>query len=305
MNDLLVVYNTCGISGRDNVLDYAASLHSILMQRTQAKLRTVISSCLNPALQRRYLQKVFGENVSHHNIDHHMTVNMTFNLTARKAVREFGPFAGYLYLDSGCVFTEDTDIQKMWTAFKSGHYGMVLGPTDTDTAFEQVLGFDYPTEDYEVPLGKGLNLHCQIFSHELYEAFGRRLMPDVFAGFCTESTFTFMNAAIKKKMLIKHDLRVRHAQSMDGASSGFPHNSHWDYLIQGARPMREVVADAECDACGMGYEICRGVKPFNPNAYNEDGTPKDPERLRRFINDNFFLPNHVIDYDKVPTEFIK
>ena len=66
-----------------------------------------------------------------------------------------------------------------------------------------------------------------------------------------------------------------------------------DVVIENFRP--DVMAKL-----GLGYEELNGIFPHNPEAYNEEGNCRDPERLRKFIKNHLFLARSIFDYDKIP-----
>ena len=86
-NKILVVYNTCGISGKDNSASYIKSLHSILDQDF-AGFDLVMSSCLNDSSTRNSVMKALGSSVKYNFIDERHPVNVTFNHTIKKVVEE-------------------------------------------------------------------------------------------------------------------------------------------------------------------------------------------------------------------------
>ena len=93
--------------------------------------------------------------------------------------------------------------------------------TDTDTGL-QPLGFLQDSEaaqiideNFAMPMGSSCNLHAQFFTHDIYESFKSKIIPDVFAAYCTESTFSFINASIKKNWAILKDIVLKHNKNVD------------------------------------------------------------------------------------------
>jgi len=223
MSNLLVVYNTCGLKQQDNTWYYIPAIESILAQKTDFDFDVVISDCVSPQNVRSTLMKKFDGKVYFSFVDELLPVNMTFNHAVRQTEMYVGGYSAYLYLDSGVSFATENDLQKLWDTYQSGPYAMVASKTNTDSGSENWFNSSQEGIPSIIPLGKAVNLHCQIFDGEILEAYGG-LMPDIFASHCTESTFTFLCAAIKKKWALCHDVTVNHAVSLDGASWGFNPN---------------------------------------------------------------------------------
>lgn len=317
---LIVVFNTCGISGREHVELYKKCLHSMLAQDL-ADTRIVVSSCLNSRQARQMLLQEFGPRLSYNFIDSRVTVNASFNHTVMQAVEVLGPADGYLYVDSGIFFKDDVQaFSKLHTLHTSGPYGMTAGRPSTDSGVFLWYGKGTCAEDesgqeemfadghFIVPVGKTLNLHVQVFDHALYEAFNHRIMPDIFASHSTEGIFTYLNACIKKKFIWHKDVKVDHFTGVDGGSSGFrPEYAGvpgWKHTLPSApRTIEDLIADPEIKEVGVGYEECQNILMHDPSKFDENGYSKDPERLRKFLM-NFYLPDANFRYDLIDYQFI-
>ena len=321
MSKLYVIFNTCGISGREHVDQYIKSIKSILNQNFP-NLRVVISSCLNSPVVQNLLVKEFEDKVSYNFINEALPVNITFNHSVMKAVESFGPAEGYLYLDSGIDFENDQEVvQKLFSLHKSGPYGMTAGRVDTDagtylwfkegSSQQDESGQEklFANGHFVIPVGKTTNLHIQIFDHSIFENYNKRILPDIFASHCTESTFTFVNAAIKKQFIIHKDVLVKHLTSMDGASSGFrPEYARvpgWQHLLpQANKTIFDIINNPEAKACGFGYEECQEIMLHDPKQFDSNGYAKEPERLRKFIIENIYLSEENFKYDQIFHQFI-
>lgn len=322
MNDkLLIVYNICGISGREDVNYYVDCLESLLNQ-TDNKNKIAISGCLNRQAVKEYLRERFQGRVIFNFIDEKLPVNVTFNRTVQRCVQEYGHFKGYLYVDSGINLAHDLyAIQKLSSIHNEGKYAMVASRTDTDAG--TFLWFNKGKDHYdesgqevlfkdkhlEIPIGKTVNLHCQIFDNELFLNFDNRLMPDIFASYCTESVFSYLCAAIGKKFIVSKNVIARHVVGMDGASSGFSPKENsfppWQHTFIAPAPdtILNLISNPEAKESGLGYEECQNILPHDPSKYNEDGSCKDPERLKKFIKDNLFLNELYLNYKNISCEF--
>ena len=108
-NKLLVVYNTCGFSGREPVDWYIDCIKNILAQDLEGT-KVVLSSCGNSSETIKKLVSTFGRSISYNLIHDRITVNQSFNHTVAKCVERYGEFEGYLYIDSGINFRQDRTV---------------------------------------------------------------------------------------------------------------------------------------------------------------------------------------------------
>lgn len=310
---LCVVFNTCGISCKDNLQFYIQNINSILSQNFQ-DYRLVISDCKNPESIRDGLINNFKDRASFNFIDDVLPVNVTFNHSVLQAIKAFGDFEGYMYVDSGIRFTELDQISRLNNLYKSGPYAMVASRTNTDSGAFLWFGVGgglwdesgqeklFSDGNLIIPIGKALNLHVQIFSHELFKRFGGRIIPDIFASYCTESTFSFICAAIKKQWVVSKDVIVEHRHSMDFGSSGFnPANigyPAWQHLFRSPKTIFQIITDREGIDSGFGYEECQGILMHDPSQFDENQFCIN-DRLEGFIKKNLYLPKEAMDYEAI------
>ena len=306
-NKLLVVYNTCGFSGRENVDWYIDCINNLLSQDFE-DFKLVISSCGNRMPTIKKLVATFKDKVSYNFINDRITVNQSFNHTVKKSVEEFGEFEGYLYVDSGINVRDNKNVlSEAYKLFKSSNYGMVTMQASNDNGFKQWINVDgYVTgKNFEIPIGRACNLHTQIFSNDIFKAFDNKIIPDIFVAYCTESVFSFLAAAAKQKWVIMKDVVLEHLKSLDGATCGFNHTGpkgdNKNNLFADL-DIYEICKDPEAWESGFGYEE---MFLHDPKKYNEDGEVQDPERLKEFIRTRMFLTKEQFDYNKVVHKFIK
>jgi len=289
---ILTVYNTCGIRG-ENTEWYAECIKSILVQENIDN-KVVISSCLNSDQCVSQLQDVFSNAVDIYRYKDPHTVNITFNRSVQEAVKKYGEFDGYLFIDSGIL----------------KDFGIVSFQTDTDTGYEVIgLKQDSPTvqitcDDFVLPLGTAVNAHAQIFNNDIYKRFGK-VVPDVFAAYCTGSAYPFVSLSVNKRWVIVKDILLKHKKAVDGPSSGQSHISltyrnHWNNLLY-KRNALDFINDPEAIDAGMGYEECNKIMSHKDTAY-ENGLAKDNERLAQSVNKYFFLNSGELDYNKISVE---
>lgn len=310
---LLVVYNTCGISGKDNTAYYVDAIKSILSQ-SFTDLQLVVSCCRNSISCQRTLLEKFGTSISYNFIDDVLPVNVTFNHTVQKCIEQFGVFDGYMYVDSGVNFWwDETAIAQAWDLFQAG-YGMTTIQTDTDTGFHAWLGVASPTENFIIPVGKACNLHVQIFSEKLRQFYGN-IIPDIFASYCTESVFSFLNAALRLQWVILNNSVVLHHEfdnhdkpndgdGLDGHSSGFraPHGT-WDHTFCSPKSMAAICADQEGRSLGFGFEEIRGILIHDQSCFDHNQFCKN-DQLKWFLKENLFIKEPLFSYQAIKHNFI-
>lgn len=301
--DFLIVYNTCGIRS-DNTDHYIKCIQSIINSKTNYKVKIAMSSCLNSKFCRDSVRSKFGDDVEIIEVDKPYTVNITFNNCCKKMIQKYGSFKGYLYLDSGVDFIGNEDaLQKGFDSFLSNQYGILSFQVSNDHGLFNAKA-DFPVKDrnHLVPLGGSVNGHADIFSHSIYEKFNN-LWPDVFAAYCTESTFSFLCAANFKRWAVLCDVILNHNKSVDGASISVPHisiknNTPWNNLLFD-RDAMEFINDPECIKCGLGYEECNKIMLHNPNAYDDSSMPLDSKTLSECIQKYFYLSKQELNYNNL------
>lgn len=301
--DFLIVYNTCGIRS-DNTAHYIRCLESIVNNKNTYKTKIVMSSCLNSKSCRDSVKSRFGEDVEIVEVDKPYTVNITFNNCCKKMINKYGPFKGYLYLDSGVDFIgNESALQTAFDSFINNQYGILSFQVDNDHGlFNAKAEFPVTGRNHLVPLGGSVNGHADIFCHSIYERFNN-LWPDVFAAYCTESTFSFLCAANFKRWAVLCDVILNHNKSVDGASISVPHvsrknNTPWNNLLFG-RDAMEFINDPLCIAAGLGYEECNRIMMHNPEVYDQLSMPLHGGNLAECIRKYFYLSEKELNYDTI------
>lgn len=308
---MLIVYNICGLSGRENIDYYLEALDSINNQNINWYTREVLVSacCVSEKTIEEIikLKSSFKFPLYINHITDKLPVNVTFNHSVLEYKKRHPFLAGYCYVDSGIKFNTPEDINNLNKLFASGPYSMVASRVENDFIdyFEQP-NFD---SDWIVPLGKAVNLHCQIFSHEYFQ-FYNRLMPDIFYGHCSESVLSFMAAAIRSKWIVSKDVVVKHKLDLDGQSTCANISEHATKKPTWLHPFKiseysfcERLMGNRAKSLGLGYEECRGIMMHNENCYDSDNYAKNPD-LKEYIKENLFLTKEEFDYDKVKSEWI-
>ena len=317
MNKLLCIFNCCGIKGLERFDRYIRHIESCLHQDGDG-WRVVVSGCCSTRSCKSVLRQKFANRVSFNWIDQVLPVFTTCNHTVDQCVQRWGAFDGYVYLDSGVdigagpwpheederssVFNRLYDLLVTEKA-DSGHRevwwknAMVAVGVDEDTGYEW-WGLRPPRgEDFVIPVGRTINLHSQVFSEELRQAYGR-ILPDVFASDTGESIFTFMTAAIGRRFLLMGKPTVRHEHSMDGASVGF-RGKPLTFKVEMSEFRRRL---DEGKPLGFGYEECQSVLMHDPSKFDANGNATEPG-LRQWIKDSMFLKPEEFDYSQVKHTF--
>jgi len=321
-NKLLAVYNTCGIQ-RDNTKWYIECIRSFLNQDLDGA-RVVLSSCRNSPTSIKEVYQAFGDEISYCLTPERHTVNITFNNAVQRSVENFGEFEGYMYIDSGCTMDKQTDIFSLsHQAMRENDYGIVVIQTDTDECFEN-LGPPYVYESKEiqvknehlvVPIGTSINQHTAVFNNKIFQSY-KRLYPDIFAAFCSESVLNYIAASVGLRWVVMADRQVRHLKAVDGPSSGFEHriaaedkdgkiikDNYWNNLLY-SRNALDFVNDQEAFEAGLGYEECNDIMNHNSDAYDLNGFCKDHDRLRKVIQKHLFLSDEELNYNDIKCKFI-
>lgn len=326
---LLVVYNACGLAGKENSESYIKNINSILSQDIE-DTQVIFSGC---CIKHETLNKVYGKfrkSINYCLTNERLAVNQSFNHTVLKSVEELGEFDGYMYVASDVCFSDDkTSLNRLHERIKDPSIGIVSPEIDKDNGYYWWFNFEEHQniwdifgreKDFVVPLGCTANLHCKIFSNEIFKAYGN-VLPDVFVSYCTESTFSFLAAAVKQKFIIANDVLYSHGENngmhagLDGQTLAF--GAGWDFVYPGSRSMKAIVEDPEGVSAGFGHEewvprfshkmdvpADKTYLMHDQNQFDENNFSLD-DRLKNFIKNNLYLPKNVLDYDKIDYKFIK
>ncbi len=307
MDKVYSILNICGISGRcyQNLYWYLDVLKSILTQRAHTyEHRVVVSACCSNIEVLKIINNVYPD-VKIILITDQIPVNPSFNYSVVKCIERFGPATWYNYIDSGIKFTNEWELERLVELARSGPYSMISCLTDDDSGADQWFNDSLPGGDYFLmPIGKALNLHVALFS-ESWRSYYNRLLPDIFAGHCSESVLSFIAAAIKTNWVVSKKVIVSHKRDVDGQSSGFD-PAKW--VGEGKNRLdHPFIIDSVITRImgifpwGGGYEG-RYVK-HNADHYDENGFCKN-NILKVAIKENLFLQPHEFDYNKVNAQWL-
>ncbi len=325
---LLIVYNTCGLRGNENIVFYVDCLRSLISQRVRSdiEVKICVSACAASDMWKIQSRNTFQNHISYSFIEDNVPLSVSFNASVDKMVQHYGAFDAYLYIDSGISFWDPSlqcnALQKMINVHEggpnidtkvsgNGPYAITAALASNDDG-RQWLGWDFEGENTEFifPVGKTTNMHCQLFSEEWRQAYNR-ILPDIFASHTMESVFSFMAAAIKKKFVITRQVQLLHLHSLDGASSGsrspdldrIPCSDTFEsggLLFKTKKTMDKRYREGF--ELGFGWEECKPYWKHDPSCYSENGDAKD-ERLKIFLAKELYLSKEEFDYDSLKTYF--
>ncbi|MEK6878868.1 MAG: hypothetical protein AABY22_04635 [Nanoarchaeota archaeon] len=304
-NKLLIIYNICGLNCPDDMSRYDSYCQSIgsIINQDFSDHRLCISSCCNSVKLRSHLQNKYNLSCDFYFNYESVPVNITLNHSIQKCVEKYGEFAGYVYIDSGCTLNDDSILRKLYETYDGGRkYAMVSCQANNDVG-DHEWGIFFDKELYEVPLDKALNLHVQLFDNEIYKTFNKKILPDIFASFCTEGSFSFICSALKKKWAHLCQLYVDHKKSLDGASACMNGGKHEQIFIKKGS-LLDIYFSEEGKLSGIGYESYRGILPYDKSKFDKDGFPLN-DSLLNFIKNNLYLKEDEFSYNDMSYEFIE
>jgi len=309
-NTLLVTFNTCGLGSPENVDHYIKVIHQLLSQNFN-NYRVVLSSCCNSDKVRQTIQKEFGNTISYNFIDDIVPVPVSFNDTVLESVKRWKKFDGYLYVESGLDFEQNTTILKeLYDLMKSGPYSIISGRVDTDHGYiENGINIQNNKDHTIIPVGKALNGHIHIFSNKILQYYGQ-CWPSIFSGHCNESVMTFLCAALKTNWVLLTKSVIHHIEYLDKRSAGFDipgwvasGRPTWDHPFIIPSIVQRICTQ-ECWNAGLGYEEVKPIMMHRPDQFDENGFCIN-DKLREICKTKLFLQPDEFDYDKINHTYIK
>lgn len=319
MNKLLIIYNICELKQkRDNSTNYISILSSLFAQNIIKDCRIIISGCKITDRTKKILQDYFGNKVSYNWIEDAINVNVTFNLSTLEGIKNFGEFDGYIYLDSGTIIHSQNGLELIHSKLNNTDIGILSVLPDKDSGLE--WWFNIKDGDIEnknklfnngnliMPIGYAVNCVCCIFSKK-FQQFYNKLIPDIFDGYCVESTFSFLCAAIKTKWIVTNDINIVHYHAMDGGSQcsnpikwAQDGNKSYDHPFI-INSILERVDNNTAKFLGLGYEECGKVVMHDPSKFDKNGFAIESE-LKNYITENLYLKKTEFDYTNINNNFI-
>ncbi len=310
MKKILLVYNCCGIA-RDNIQMWSSHLNSILNQ-DYPNLSICISGCRISESSKRYfedLQKTSIRKIYLSFIEDILPVNITFNKSCIEASK-YENFDGFVYVASDVDMIDKTNvITKLVDLHFSKNCAITSCPVSFDSGIEAWLGHhifnDYLNHNhFEIPVGKTCNLHCMLFDKLIYDTYDKKIIPDIFRTYCTESVFSFITSSLSKKFIIHNkSIMIVHLAGRDGSSIGFQGGRNWKDLFMTKNDVYNRLMTEEARSVGFGYEEYINVFLHDTNKYNSDNTHKNPQELLEFNKKSIYLSQEEFDYNKININF--
>jgi len=327
MKKFLVVYNFCG-SNLDNCDMWIDHINSICSQKN-ADFDLVLSGSLISQNSKDRLTSHLSVinikgNIYTDFIEELHPVNVSFNHSCIKC-SEISEYEGYLFLSSDIKILNEYDLSKMFLFHYENNIGISNFIVDNEnwipTHISNDLWEKLQTEHSDFPFGLSINCDCMIFDSSIYKTY-KKIIPDIFRSWCTESTFPFICSSINKvhkchnNTLVVHHATERREGSSSIAKDGCQKGC--DDLYRSSRNVWERLLSDEAYLCGFGYaESHHYIHTWtreasekiylvhDPNAYLSDYHPKDTNRLIDFINKNLYLSKEELDYSEIPGSFEK
>ena len=207
---ILVIYNICGIKF-DNLEMWKNHLQDILNQE-YPNLIVAVSGCIISNRSKVELEKLKEKynNITFNWIEDKLPVNITFNHTAQTCTKQLGEFDGYLYIASDVKFGDDVKIIKKLTYLHQNSnsvmtYALVDNDHGLDGWYADVwdeLDKMLETDHFCINIGRTANIHVILFDKIIYQTFNNKIIPDIFATHCTETTYSYIAAALNKKYVV-------------------------------------------------------------------------------------------------------
>lgn len=319
----LIVFNACGIK-KDNTNLYPKYLRSLVDQKFDSDVKIIFSSCQPKSNTIPFLKSLFPQ-IDYLEIFDPLPVNVTFNHAILRSIEKYGLFDNYTYYTSDSLLNEQNSMQKLFSAMENNsNYGMLSAQIDIDSCYAYGLklggGRFYIDDenarremfsagtDYIVPVGKACAAHVNIYSSKIFNFYGR-CCPDIFAGYCTESIFSFINAALNLNWAISKEVLIHHDAGMDGPSSSTdpehhkqknPRTGSYDHAFA-QKSLLYIFESELARKLGLGYEECQNIVNHDPSQY-ENNFCKN-EFLKHYIKENLYLPKRIFDYSNINSQY--
>lgn len=303
MKRCLVIYNICGLSGKNNYPVYREALRLILMQNHLDDV--LISGCMVQEHVKNSLIDEFGKRVHFIWTNESLPLNVTFNKAVIEGDKRYGPFNSFLYVAADVFFRDPIqgantgeELKTLIDDLESGPFGMMCPTMQHDHGYHYYNWTPDPTKVNILQVGRAVNGHCVAFSRKMFEAYGKTF-SDIFCNHTSESVWSFLCGAIKLKLAVSGSVKFSNLMSLDGPSVGWRHQ----FLFHETRSMPEIYAQGK--EYGFGWEEVRPELGcmHDPSKFDSEGFALD-ERLYPFIRDNLYIPKDRFNYDNINFTFI-
>ena len=285
---VLAIYNTCQISSaRDNTAYYLRAITSLLAQDAVV----CIQGCMMRDDTKRAITELVDGRATLLWVNEPLPLSVTVNFAVMMMLLRHKDFTHYLFLDSGMDVTENRYHVEHLCAAASGPVAVAAAVPSSDYGDwwhvkRPVLGGP-PTN---IPVGKTVNLHCQVYTAEFLDRYGR-LLPDVFAADCSECVTPYFCAAIKRRFVVA-PVFLHHEPDLDGGSSHLSlqarsRDTGWGCpLFHSPKPLKQLAEEGH--KLGWGFEECQNTLKHDPKHYDSQGFTRDDE-LFHWLKANMFV----------------
>jgi hypothetical protein len=316
---LLVIYNICGIK-RNNIEMWVNHLTDILNQN-YSNFIVAVSGCIVAEEAKSQLIELKNKykNLVFNFTEEKLPVNITFNHTAQVCTNKFGIFDGYMYVASDVKFGNDQEVlKKMSTLHFNSNSGMTYAMVDNDHGLDgwykecwEELNTLLETDHFCINIGKTANMHVILFDKDIYIKYANKIVPNIFASHCTETTYTYLTAAINKKVTVHNKtVMLKHIGFADSHSVGFMdeigwnHKVAWKHLFKSKIPVEDRLLSNEAKNVGFGYVDFYGGFSHSSELYDDNENHKNPENLFKFLKDALYLSEDEFNYNQISYNLI-
>ena len=319
---ILVIYNICGIKF-NNLEMWKNHLQDILNQE-YSNFTVAVSGCVVSDNSKVELEKFKNKynNVVFNWIEDILPVNVTCNHTAQICTEQLGEFDGYLYVASDVKFGNDTKvIDKLAYLHQNSNSVLTYALVDNDHGLDgwyaevcdelnELLNKDH----FAINIGKTCNMHVLLFDKLIYQNFNYKIVPDIFATHCTETTYSYLVASLGKKYVVHNkDIMLKHIGFADGHSIGFigeiqyDDSISWKHLFKSKIPAEERLLSQEAKDSGFGYGEWKNPKLLarDESMYDENEDHIEPKKLLNFLKKAIYLSDEEFNYNNINYKLIK
>jgi hypothetical protein len=274
-------------------------------------------------LVNRFSKEEFNNQIFFNFINELHPINVTFNHSVILC-SSFEEYRGFLFVSSDIKFIGENDFQRMFIFHDTHNVGISNFIVDNENWIPTHISVDFwehlSHRHTDFPFGSSINCDCMIFDKEIFKTY-KKVIPDIFRSWCTESVFPFLCASINKvhkchdrSVVVHHAINLREGSSTI-ARSGCEKGC--DDLYKSKINVFERLLSREAFECGFGYaeshfnvhtwtreHINKIYLVHNPDAYISDYIPKDTDRLVNFMKTAVFLNRDELDYSKIKFQFL-
>ena len=266
----------------------------------------------------------------------------TLNHSLRQAVKKRGPYEYYMHMTSGIEFPTKDFFTSLYSWLKSNEDvgRAILAIEGTDNFFPPPFGYPYDqkdtddgayppeslnTEPLQITPGYAAAEHCWVYPHKMYESYGERVAPGMYISNGAGALYSYLMAAIgKKNSIVPWNVvpRLVHKRTQDGPTK-MPYPDSWwikhrtlEEVNKFTQRLDEncVFVDTYCAERSPKWvgrtqqHLSEDHKKAILEKFGEDGlalSDKERDDLRKFLKQEFFVTEDIIDYDNINSTLIE